>query len=163
MVREKTVSDKRASASEEDELDVLAENISRILEEGYAQTYSPEVIAEFRNPANVGLLEDADGKGVADGLCNDTIEMYIKVRNRRIVACTFMTDGCGATIACASRLTRFVKGMAVDEAMMVTPNDLISLLNGLPEEHRHCAALAVLALRNAIRDHRSRRKKEGKT
>lgn len=153
--------EQKGDSISDEELDRLEENISRILEEEYARTYSPEVIAEFRNPANVGVLPDADGKGLADGLCNDTVEMYLKIRDGKITACTFVTDGCGATIACASRLTRFVIGMTPTQARMVNPGDLISLLNGLPEDHKHCATLAVLALRNALRDYEERQGRRG--
>lgn len=161
MVKTKASYEKGAIAAKDVELDLLVENISRILEDDYASAYSAEVIAEFRNPVNVGPMKDADGTGAADGLCKDTIEIDIKIREGRISACTFFTDGCGASIACASRLTRLVKGMRVDEAASVTPGDLESLLNGLPKERKHCAALAVLALRNALRDYQSRNSEDG--
>lgn len=146
---------------DQQELDSLAESISRIIEAEDSKIYSQEVIDEFRNPSNVGRMEDADGVGIADGLCGDSMEMYIKVENGRISRCTFFTDGCGATIACGSRLTRFVEGLEVDEAASVRPSDLISLLCGLPADHEHCATLAVMALRNAIRDFR-KREEEGR-
>lgn len=139
------------------ELDLLAENVVRMLEEEDAKVYSREVIEEFRHPANVGRMQDADGEGVGDGICGDSMEMYLKVKDGRIVRCTFYTDGCGATIACGSRLTRFVAGMALDDAKAVRPSDLVSLLSGLPEEHVHCASLAMIALRNAMRNYESRR------
>jgi nitrogen fixation NifU-like protein len=143
--------------STKDELDELAESITLILEGEDAKIYSEEVIAEFRNPSDVGRMADADGQGIADGLCKDTMEMYVKVRDGVVTECTFFTDGCGATIACGSRLTRFVKGLRTDEVIQVMPEDLVSLLNGLPPDHEHCAALAIIALRNALRDCEARR------
>ena len=144
------------NTKEKDELDELAESIVLMMEQEDAKVYSRETISEFRNPANVGRMEDADGAGIADGLCADTMEIYVKVGGDRIQRCTFFTDGCGATIACGSRLTRLVTGMTVQEAACVSHEELISLLNGLPKEHEHCAALAVIALRNAIKDHKHR-------
>lgn len=141
---------------EKDELDELAESIVLMMEQEDAKIYSRETISEFRNPANVGRMEDADGVGIADGLCADTMEMYVKIGGGRIQRCTFFTDGCGATIACGSRLTRLVSGMTVQEAMGVSREELVSLLNGLPKEHEHCAALAVIALRNAMKDYERR-------
>lgn len=138
--------------SVKDELDELAENITLIMEGEDAKIYSEEVIAEFRNPSNIGRMAEADGQGVADGLCKDTMEMYVKLRDGVITECTFFTDGCGATIACGSRLTRFVKELRTEDAMQVRPQDLVSMLNGLPPGHEHCAALAIIALRNALRD-----------
>lgn len=135
-----------------DELDLLAEAVSRALAADGLSACSEETIREIRCPANVGRMCDADGEGVADGLCGDTIEMYVKVRGDRIADCTFFTDGCGPTIASGSRLTRLVKGMTLEDARGVTPRTIVSLLDGLPDDHEHCAALAVMALRNALRD-----------
>ena len=134
------------------DLDELVQNIMTILDAEDARIYSKEVIAEFKDPANVGTLEDADGRGVADGLCNDTMEICIKMEEGRIARCVFFTDGCGATIACGSRLTKKAIGMDVDDAMTIRPEDLIAELGGLPDDHKHCATLAVIALRNAVRN-----------
>jgi nitrogen fixation NifU-like protein len=144
------------------ELDTLVENISRILEQEDERLYSKAVIEEFKNPSNVGRMPDADGSGLADGLCLDTVEFYVKIRSNRIEECTFYTDGCGVTIACGSRLARLVKGMSLEDARNVSQEDLISLLGGLPPEHEHCAALSVIALRNALRDYeRNARRTKG--
>jgi nitrogen fixation NifU-like protein len=143
------------------ELDALVENISRILGKDDEALYSEEVVEEFRNPSHAGRMNDPDGKGVADGLCGDTMEFYVKVESGIIGECTFFTDGCGPTIACGNRLARLVTGMNHEAAMTVKPGDLISLLNGLPADHEHCAALAVMALRNAVRDYRAHAAKEG--
>jgi len=150
------MSDVNGDGKQDPELDLLAESVVRILEQEDAKIYSREVISEFRKPANIERMRDPDGHGVGDGICGDSMEIYIRVRDGRVARCTFFTDGCGATIACGSRLTKFVTGKALGDAMTVKPTDLVSLLNGLPEEHVHCAALTVLALRNAIRDYRSR-------
>lgn len=134
------------------ELDAIVENITKILELQDLRVFSKEVVAEFKNPTHAARMPDADAEGIADGLCGDTMEMYLKIEGERIKACTFYTDGCGATIACGNRLARFVEGMSLQAARSVNPSDLISLLNGLPSEHVHCATLAVMALRNAIRN-----------
>jgi nitrogen fixation NifU-like protein len=109
-------------------------------------------VSEAVNPSNVGTIDDADGYGVADGLCGDTMTMFVSLDEGKVARCTFTTDGCGPTIACGSCLTRLVSGMKVEDAAAVRPDDVAELLGGLPEDHEHCAALAVLALRNAIRD-----------
>jgi len=144
-----------------EELDTLVENISRILQHEDEAAYSKEIVKEFRDPFNVGRMDNSDGQGIADGLCGDTMEFYIKVSSGRIEKCSFYTDGCGPTIACGSRLARFVTGMDLETATLVTPNDLVSLLNGLPPDHEHCASLAVIALRNALRDHSRRAGERG--
>jgi len=153
--------DRGGGGEQSRELDLLAENVIRILEEQDSRMYSREVITEFRNPANIERMQAADGEGVGDGICGDSMEMFLRVRGGSIERCTFFTDGCGATIACGSRLTRLATGMSVDEAKAIKPVDLITLLNGLPEEHVHCASLAVVALKCAIRDYESRLVAEG--
>ncbi|HIH01721.1 TPA: iron-sulfur cluster assembly scaffold protein, partial [Thermoplasmata archaeon] len=120
------------------DLDEVVDSIMSVLEEQDSRIYSKEVIAEFRSPTNVGCISSPDGTGVADGLCNDTMEITIKVEGDRIAKCMFFTDGCGATIACGSRLTRMVSGMTVDEAMAIESERLIDLLGGLPADHKHC-------------------------
>lgn len=138
------------------ELDRLVENIVTAMEAEDSKIYTKEVISEFRDPANVGPLDDADGVGVADGLCMDTMHMWVKLDGGKVAQCTFYTDGCGATIACGSRLTRLVTGMTVEEALSLRPEDLITSLGDLPEEHRHCASLSVIAFRNAVRNAKDR-------
>lgn len=142
----------RNDSGRQDELDVFVDNLTRIMEQEDEKRYSSEVIREFRNPTHAGRMPDADAEGLSDGLCGDTMEIYLKVDGGRISCCRFFTDGCGATIACGNRLARHVEGMDIETAKKVTPEDLISLLNGLPPEHEHCASLAILALRKAIRN-----------
>ncbi len=147
---------------ESPELDRIVQNIMNVLESEDSKVYSKDVIAEFKDPANVGSITDADGVGIADGLCNDTMEITLELDGDRIAKCMFFTDGCGATIACGSRLTKTVTGKTVEEALEIAPEDLAGLLGGLPDDHKHCTSLAVIALRNALRDCvRRRREKEG--
>ena len=143
------------------ELDELVMNIMAVLEMEDSKIYSKEVITEFRNPENVGTVSNPDGVGIADGLCNDTMEITLRMDGDTIVECMFFTDGCGATIACGSRLTRMVKGGTVEKALGIRPEDLAAILGGLPDEHKHCASLTVIALRNAIRNCKKRRGNAG--
>lgn len=138
------------------ELDQLVENIVTSMEAEDSKTYTKEVISEFRDPANVGPMDDADGAGTADGLCADTMHIWVKTDGGMVSRCTFYTDGCGATIACGSRLTKLVAGRTIEDAMSIGPEDLIASLGGLPEEHMHCASLSIIAFRNAVRDARKK-------
>lgn len=134
------------------ELDMIVEGMMAALDAHDLEHYSREVVAEFRHPANVGPMEDADGAGVADGLCTDSMHMWVRLSGGVVVGCTFYTDGCGAAIACGSRLTRLVTGRNLADAMSITSTDLTESLGGLPEDHTHCASLSVIAFRNAVRD-----------
>ena len=78
------------------------------------------------------------------------MEIYLRLAGETIAEASFMTDGCGPTLACGSRLTSMVRGMSLEEASSIRPEKLIAALDGLPEESEHCATLAVSTLQNAI-------------
>jgi len=123
----------------------------RILEEE-RRIYSPIVIEESRNPYNMRKMEDAHGWGRVTGSCGDTMWIYLKVRGRTITEATFVTDGCGATMAVGSRLMKKAEGMEIADVLMMTDDELIEELGGLPEDSLHCATLAVSTLHKAVDD-----------
>ncbi|MEW6619109.1 MAG: iron-sulfur cluster assembly scaffold protein [bacterium] len=112
--------------------------------------YSEKVIENFMQPQNVGKIEDADAIGTIKGICGDTMQICFKVANGKITEIRFITDGCGPTIACGSMATQLAKGKSIQEAMKISPNDILEGLDGLPEDHLHCAILAVMTLYGAI-------------
>lgn len=138
--------------------DKFIEEIQKEIIEEEKVIYSEKVIEEANNPKNVGRMSNPDAFGILDGSCGDTIEIYMKVKNDEIIDISFMTDGCGATIACGSVLTSMVKGKNINEAMEISRDDLINVLGGLPKENLHCAALAVGSLKKAILNYRKKRK-----
>jgi nitrogen fixation NifU-like protein len=148
-------------AGEIDFARMLVELQKHIAEQERAR-YSVELIAEAQNPSNVGRMEGADAQAVVRGWCGDTMEFYLGMDGDRIAEITFMTDGCGPTVACGSKLTTMVRGMSLEDAGAVAPQDLIAALDGLPEENVHCADLAVLTLQEAIANHvhKTRREKD---
>jgi nitrogen fixation NifU-like protein len=127
--------------------------IQAALAAGFTRT----VLDHAMNPRHAGYLPDADGSACVEGSCLDTMEMWLKVRNGRIEAITFWTDGCGPTIAAGSMVTELVQGKSLAEAQRLTAEDVLAALGGLPEEHRHCARLAVNTLQAALRDYRTKR------
>jgi nitrogen fixation NifU-like protein len=123
--------------------------------------YSEKVLDHFRNPRNVGELENADGIGtVGNPVCGDMMSVQIKVEDDRIKDIKFRTFGCGAAIATTSMTTELAKGKTLDEAMKITREEVADELGGLPPVKMHCSNLAADALHEAIKDYR---KKEGKT
>jgi len=120
-----------------------------ILEEA-RKSYSPKVIEHFLNPRNVGELEKPDCFNAMSGICGDTIAIFIGLEDRTITRISFLTNGCGPTIACSSAITSMAKGLKIQEAMKITGKDLMDYLGGLPVEHTHCADLAVNTLRSAL-------------
>ena len=116
--------------------------------------YSPKVLELFRNPKNLGRMEDANASAVAGSLaCGDMIAIYLKVdeETQVIEKASFESYGCAANIAAASVLTEMVKGKTLREAWRISWRDVSNELGGLPAVKYHCGILAVGALRRAIR------------
>jgi len=140
-----------------EEFDRLIEELQRQIGEQERALYSTEVIEHAHNPVNLERMERAQASAVVRGWCGDTMEFYLRFGERgQIQEATFMTDGCGPTVACGSMLTSLVKGLSPDKALLISAQDLISALKGLPEESVHCAELAVNTLRTAISNWKSR-------
>jgi len=117
------------------------------------KAYSETVIDHSMNPRNVGDMEDADGFAKVTGPCGDTMEIWLKVRNDTIMGATFMTDGCGTTIAAGSMVTELVRGKSVSQALRIGQEGVLNALSGLPEESQHCALLAANTLKEAVKDY----------
>ncbi|MBE0481507.1 MAG: Fe-S cluster assembly scaffold protein NifU [Dehalococcoidia bacterium] len=116
--------------------------------------YSDIVIDHFSNPRNVGFIEDADGVGeVGNPVCGDLIKIFIRVNNSHIEDARFQTFGCGAAVASASMLTEMAKGRSIEEARLITNQDVADALGGLPPAKMHCSNIAADALQGAIADY----------
>jgi len=121
--------------------------------------YSEKVLDHFRNPRNVGEIEDADGVGsVGNPVCGDVMSIYIKVKDDKIEDIKFKTFGCGAAIATTSMTTELAKGKTLDEAITITRQDVADELGGLPPVKMHCSNLAADALHEAIENYRGKKK-----
>jgi nitrogen fixation NifU-like protein len=116
--------------------------------------YNDKVIEHFRNPRNVGEMENPDGVGRAgDPICGDVMELYIKVKDGIIIDAKFKTFGCAAAIATSSMVTDMVKGKSVEEALRISNKAVVDALNGLPPAKVHCSVLAEDALKAAIENY----------
>jgi nitrogen fixation NifU-like protein len=114
----------------------------------------------FKNPRNMGELEDADAVGEhGNPVCGDLMYIYIKVKNDRIDDISFQTFGCAAAIATSSMITELAKGKTLDEAMRITRDDVAGALDGLPPIKLHCSNLAADALQDAIKKYRKNKEK----
>jgi len=123
--------------------------------------YSEKVLDHFKNPRNVGEMEDADAEGtVGNPVCGDMMTMYIKVSDEKIEDIKFKTFGCGAAIATSSMTTELAKGKTLDEAMNITKQNVADALEGLPPVKMHCSNLAADALHEAIKNYREKKKNE---
>ncbi|MCK4914870.1 MAG: Fe-S cluster assembly scaffold protein NifU [Candidatus Eisenbacteria sp.] len=122
-----------------------------------APVYSEKVLEHFRNPRNVGELENPDGIGVeGNPVCGDLMEIHIQVEDDRITDIKFKTFGCGSAIATSSMVTELAKGKTLDEALQITRQTVADELDGLPKQKMHCSNLAADALHKAIEDYRKK-------
>jgi len=125
--------------------------------------YSEKVMEHFRNPRNVGEMENPDGIGrVGNPICGDVMELYVKIRDGIIVDAKFKTFGCGAAIATSSMVTEMVKGKGIEEALKISSKAVAEALDGLPAAKMHCSSLGEEALKSAIADYMARIKDEKK-
>lgn len=121
--------------------------------------YSDKVMDHFTNPRNVGEIENADGIGEeGNPVCGDMMTFYIKVNDNKLEDVKFKTFGCGAAIAVSSMVSEMAKGMTLEEAEKITPEQVARELEGLPKNKFHCSNLGAQALQKAIEDYRSKHK-----
>ena len=115
--------------------------------------YSEKVMDHFRNPRNVGALENADGIGeVGNAKCGDIMKIYLKIDNNIITDVSFETFGCGSAIAASSMATELIKGKPVSDALALTNKAVVEALDGLPPHKIHCSVLAEEAIKKALQD-----------
>ena len=119
--------------------------------------YSEKVMDHFRNPRNVGVIEDANGIGeVGNATCGDIMKMYLKIEDGIIQDVKFETFGCGSAIASSSMATELIKGKPVSEAMKLTNKAVAEALDGLPDYKMHCSVLAEEAIQSSLEDYQNR-------
>ncbi|MDL2218025.1 Fe-S cluster assembly scaffold protein NifU [Christensenellaceae bacterium OttesenSCG-928-M15] len=116
--------------------------------------YSEKVMDHFRNPRNVGVIEDADGIGeVGNARCGDIMKIYLKIDSETIADVKFETFGCGSAIASSSMATEMIKGASLDKALQLTNKAVAEALDGLPAHKLHCSVLAEEAIKAGIKDY----------
>ena len=120
--------------------------------------YSKTVMDHFKNPRNVGVIDDPDGVGeIGNPLCGDMMSIYLQIADDTIEDIKFQTFGCGAAIAVSSMLTELAKGKSIEEAKKISNKDVAKALEGLPKNKLHCSNLGADALHMAIRDYEARK------
>ncbi|MBN1190919.1 MAG: iron-sulfur cluster assembly scaffold protein [Dehalococcoidales bacterium] len=129
------------------------DDLQEMVLEDARKDFSETVIDHFMNPRNLGKIEHADGIASITGPCGDTMQIFIKVNRGSISEISFMTDGCGASIASASMTTVLAAGKSLAEAQSISQQDILNALGGLPEDNMHCALLASNTLKAAVQDY----------
>ena len=116
----------------------------------------------FKNPRNLGSIENADGIGeVGNAKCGDIMKIYLKIDNEIITDVKFETFGCASAIASSSMATELIKGKPVSEALELTNKAVAEALDGLPAHKMHCSVLAEEAISDAIKDYLAKKEKRG--
>ena len=119
--------------------------------------YSEKVMDHFRNPRNVGAMENADGVGqVGNAKCGDIMKIYLKIEEDVITDVKFETFGCASAIASSSMATELIKGQPVEDALKLTNKAVAEALDGLPDYKMHCSVLAEEAIQKALEDYKSK-------
>ena len=119
--------------------------------------YSEKVMDHFRNPRNVGVIEDANGIGeVGNAKCGDIMKMYLKIEDDIVKDVKFETFGCGSAIASSSMATDMIKGQPLSEVKKLSNKAVAEALDGLPEYKMHCSVLAEEAIQAALEDYYKR-------
>jgi len=98
----------------------------------------------------LGKIEAADGHGKVKGICGDTMEIFLKIKDDLIVDARFITDGCGPSIVCGGTVTELAKGRHTRDAFKINAEKILDELGGLPEADQHCAKLAADTFHQAI-------------
>ena len=122
--------------------------------------YGEKVMEHFRNPRNVGEMENPDGTGhIGNPVCGDIMRLYNKEDEKEVITdAKFKTFGCGAAIATSSMVTDLVKGKTIPDALKISNHAVAEALGGLPKIKMHCSVLAEQALRSAIDDYMAKKK-----
>jgi nitrogen fixation NifU-like protein len=129
------------------------EEFEELIKQEMRKIYSETAIEHGMNPRHLGDMEDADGFAKVRGSCGDTMSIWLKVKDGAISDVSFLTDGCGTSIASGSMVTELAKGEKLAKARKISQEDVLNGLGGLPEESQHCALLAANTLKEAIKDY----------
>jgi len=121
----------------------------------FRELYSARAVEHMLNPRSMRSIPQADGHAKADSGHGETVEFFLLLEGDAIVNCTFQTDGCAATVACASAAAELAAGLTMNEApFTVTAERILQALDGLPPGNVHCSALVAQAFRSAVADAR---------
>lgn len=124
--------------------------------------YSEITIDHALHPRNMGGTPNPDGYSRITGTCGDTMEIWLKVRNDVIIGVSFQTDGCAATVACGSIATELIKSKSIPRARVISQQEILVSLNGLPDGNAHCALLAANTIKAAVRNYMDMKKEPWK-
>jgi nitrogen fixation NifU-like protein len=119
--------------------------------------FHPKFCAHLESPRYIGSLASADGQATGVGVCGDSVKVFLSVKDDTIAEIRCSYEGCQYTLACASAVGKLARGRTLAQALKLEPADVVAELGALPEDHLHCARLAVNTLGEAIDDYYQKR------
>jgi nitrogen fixation NifU-like protein len=124
---------------------------------GINNMYTEKIIEHFKNPKHAGEIKNPDAIGQeGNPQCGDIMKIFLKIKDNRITDVKFKTFGCIAAIATSDMLCELAKGKIIEEALALTPKDIINSLGDMPPIKHHCSLLGIKALKNAITDYKTK-------
>jgi nitrogen fixation NifU-like protein len=137
-----------------DNLDKYIENLQRIIDEEDIKAYNERIVSLYREPKNWGKPpeDEITISKTYEGPCGDSMSFFLKINDGIIEKANFITDGCGASVATGCQTMLLIENKSVDHAEKLQAEDVDAALNGLPEDHKHCAELAIRTLKRALVD-----------
>ncbi len=138
-----------------DKFDMYVENLQKTINEEEIRDYNERIVQLYHDPKNWGKPSDDEItiSKTYEGPCGDTMSIFLKIKNNIIEKANFLTDGCGASVAVGCQTTLLIENRSLDDAEKLKQEDIDAALNGLPEDHKHCAELAIRTLKRAIDDY----------
>jgi len=142
-------------------LDNFLDKLQNDIVDKEIEEYNDYIINLFQHPKNWGKPpEEKISVSLSyTGPCGDTMQFFLKIENDIIKKANFITDGCGASVATASQTTLLIEGQSLDYAKKLKARDLDNALHGLPDDHNHCADLAIRTLMRAIKKYEDSKEK----
>ncbi len=139
-----------------DKFDLYVENLQKIIYEEEIRDYNERIVKLYHNPKNWGKPpeDEITISKTYEGPCGDTMSFFLKIKDNIIEKANFLTDGCGASVATGCQTTLLIENKSVNDAEKLKPEDIDAALDGLPENHKHCAELAYRTLKRAIEDYK---------
>ncbi len=135
------------------DFDKAMDELQASILEDARKIYSEKVIQRWLNPTYMGEMDNPQGHGKVTGTCGDTVQIFLRVDNNKIIDARFITDGCATTIAAGCMACELAVGKPLREAFKIAKETILEQLDGLPEESIHCALLASDTLRAALTDY----------
>jgi len=134
----------------EQEFEELVQQLQNQSFEDARTAYGEKGFNRWRNPRYNGEMGDADSHAVIHGDCGDTMEIFLKFKNNRVIQASYVTDGCGSSALCGSFTAELAHGKSFEELFELQPEDILETIGTFPEQDEHCAKLSVLTLHEAL-------------